>query len=63
MNSESEGMFFEMTLLEQDLDVLLSRWQQQYPDWRWEIVQQQSDSSLVRAHKDVVDVSISVFEK
>lgn len=63
VNSESEGMSFEMTLLEQDLDVLLSRWQQQYPDWRWEIVQQQSDSSLVRAHKDVVDVSISVFEK
>jgi len=62
-NGETGRVSFQMTLLAQDLEALVGRWRQQYPDWRWEVAQQQSDVSLMKSQKDVVDVFISVLEK
>ena len=60
--SEDKRSFLQMTLPVQDLNLLLVEWYRQNPDWRWEVEQQPYHLSSPVSQKEVVDVSIEVFE-
>ena len=61
--SEDKRSFLQMTLPVQDLNLLLVEWYRQNPDWQWEVEQQPYYLSSPMSQKEVVDVSIEVFEK
>jgi hypothetical protein len=60
--SEGERAFLQITLLEEDLSLLLMEWRKHNPDWRWEIEQQPHSLFSPMSQKEVVDVSIEVFK-
>ena len=62
-NGGASSAFVKVTLPKQGLDLLLSNWEKQRPDWRWEVERRPHYLSSTMNQVEVVDAFISIFEE
>ncbi|MFT2098465.1 hypothetical protein ACMUMQ_08935 [Marinomonas sp. 2405UD66-6] len=65
-DGQNQQADFQLTLMQEEFEPLLARWQQRFPNWRWQVSELHQTSNDVlspfESSKEVLDVFISVFE-